>query len=272
VLLSQTMRVVLAGTLCIPSLFAQAPTPALKTTVIRFYAPVNEATVAQLLTAVDQKLKAGTKRFVLLISSPGGSVFAGLTAYHYLKGIPAEIETHDFGEVYSIATVIYCAGSKRYSVQEGRFLMHGVTLNLPANTPLDESNVGEQLKLMQQQISSIAAVIAETVKKPVSEVQGLIDHHTVYSAAEAQRFGLVTEIRSKLYDEGADLISIGELIPPTGTQELADLPSSKEITYSTNINRVSTTFRDFSTRTTDLFTSTIDVGSSSPFDQFSTIQ
>jgi ATP-dependent protease ClpP protease subunit len=103
------MRVAVVVTACTPSLFSQAPEP--KTTVIRFYSPVTEQSVSQLLNTVDQKLKAGTKRFVLLISSPGGSVFAGLSAYHYLKGIPAEIITHNFGEVDSIATVIYCAGS-----------------------------------------------------------------------------------------------------------------------------------------------------------------
>ena len=38
---------------------------------------------------VDQKLAAGATHFTVLISTSGGSVFHGLTAYNYLKGIPA---------------------------------------------------------------------------------------------------------------------------------------------------------------------------------------
>src|ERR1022692_63380 len=68
-----------------PQATTVAPQP--KTTVIRFYVPVTEDTVSRLLNVVDAKVREGTKRIVLLISSPGGSVFAGLSAYHYLKGI-----------------------------------------------------------------------------------------------------------------------------------------------------------------------------------------
>jgi ATP-dependent Clp protease protease subunit len=246
----------LAGTLANAQAPTAPPTPP-KTTVIRFYAPVNELTVAQLLNNIDQKMKTGTKRFVLLISSPGGSVFAGLSAYHYLKGIPAEVETHNFGEVDSIATVIYCAGSKRYSVPQGRFLLHSVTANFAPNVPFDDGAVNEQLKLMQQQVNSIASVIAETVRKPEADVQKLIAQHTVYSATEAQTFGLVTDIREKLYDEGADLISIGETQLPDRGDRLS-VTSPKENSYTTNIDLVSTVLKDFSTRLPDFNTSSED--------------
>jgi len=179
-----------------------------KTTVIRFYASVNEQTVSRLLANVDAKIKTGTKRFVLLISSPGGSVFAGLSAYHYLKGIPAEVVTHNFGEVDSIATVMYCAGSKRYSVPEGRFLLHGITLTFAPNANLDEGGMSEQLKSMQQQVASIAAVISGCSGKPLAEVQDTILKRTVLTAPEAKTWGLVHEISSKLYDDGADVVPI----------------------------------------------------------------
>ena len=102
----------------------------LKSVTIRYYARVTQASVSKLLNTVDAKLQEGYKQFVLLISSPGGDVSAGLTAYNYLKGIPAEIITHNFGAVDSIAAVIYCAGTKRYMVPEGRFVLHPVNLRI----------------------------------------------------------------------------------------------------------------------------------------------
>ncbi len=67
--------------------------------VIKFFAPVMDASINALMNAVDQKIREGISKFTILISSPGGSVFHGLSAYNYLRGIPAEITTHNLGSV-----------------------------------------------------------------------------------------------------------------------------------------------------------------------------
>ena len=87
-----------------------------KPIIIKFFAPVLEPTVNDLMNALDQKMGEGVKDFVILISTPGGSVFHGLSAYNYLKGLPANIITHNFGSVDSIGLVLFCGGSKRFSV------------------------------------------------------------------------------------------------------------------------------------------------------------
>ncbi|MCK4844030.1 MAG: Clp protease, partial [Dehalococcoidia bacterium] len=65
----------------------------MKPVVVRFFAPVMDATVNALMSAVDQRMKQGTRDFIILVSSPGGSVVHGLSAYNYLKGLPASITT-----------------------------------------------------------------------------------------------------------------------------------------------------------------------------------
>ena len=79
---------------------------AMKPVVIRFFAPVIDTTVNTLLSAIDEKMKQGIRDFIILISSPGGSVIHGLSAYNYLKGLPAVITTHNFGSVDSIGIVL----------------------------------------------------------------------------------------------------------------------------------------------------------------------
>src|SRR4030065_917462 len=103
---------------------------ATKPVVIRFFAPVIDATVNTLMSTVDQRMKQGTKEFIILISSPGGSVIHGLSAYNYLKGLPASITTHNFGSVDSIGIVLYCAGSQRPSVPQEGLLFHGVNVQV----------------------------------------------------------------------------------------------------------------------------------------------
>jgi ATP-dependent Clp protease protease subunit len=77
----------------------------MKPIVIKFFAPVIDVTINALMNAIDQKMKQGATQFVILVSSPGGSVFHGLSAYNYLKGLPVTISTHNFGSVDSIGVI-----------------------------------------------------------------------------------------------------------------------------------------------------------------------
>jgi ATP-dependent protease ClpP protease subunit len=183
-----------------------------KPVIIRFMAPIDGASIKQLLTTVEQRLKQGVDHFTLLISSPGGSVFHGLSAYNFLKGIPAQVTTHNFGSVDSIGVVLYCAGTRRYTVPHSRFLMHGVSANFVGNQRLEEKQIEERLKSMQIDIWNIANVIASTTGAPVEQVNAAILDRATLNAEDARGWGLVHEVRSELFEAGADLIAIDEAV------------------------------------------------------------
>jgi ATP-dependent protease ClpP protease subunit len=176
--------------------------------VIKFFAPVIDATINALMNAIDQKMKAGQKSFILLISSPGGNVFYGLSAYNYLKGIPADITTHNFGSVDSIGVVLYCGGKRRLSVPTARFLLHGVSVQFPQPASLEEKQLEETLKGLRIDLQNIARVIAANTGKSQDEViQAMLDRTTL-NPEEAQSWGLVDEIKVELFPPGAEVISI----------------------------------------------------------------
>jgi ATP-dependent Clp protease protease subunit len=140
-------------------------------TVIKFFAPVMDATINALMQAVDQKLTAGQRDFTILVSSPGGSVFHGLSAYNYLKGLPADISTHNFGSVDSIGVILYSAGRRRFCVPQARFLLHGVSAGFPQGANLEEKQLEERLKGLKIDIENIARVVAANTGKPCWTVQ-----------------------------------------------------------------------------------------------------
>ena len=177
-------------------------------TVIKFFAPVIDTTINALMNAIDQKTKAGQKSFILLISSPGGNVFHGLSAYNYLKGIPADITTHNFGSVDSIGVVLYCGGKQRLSVPTARFLLHGVSAQFPQLASLEEKQLEERLKGLRIDLQNIAKVIAANTGKSQDEVvQAMLDRTTL-NPEEARAWGLVHEIKVELFPPGAEVISI----------------------------------------------------------------
>ncbi|MFA0783369.1 ATP-dependent Clp protease proteolytic subunit [Fervidibacter sacchari] len=176
--------------------------------VIKFFAPIIDVTTNALMDVIDQAMKAGQKSFILLISSPGGNVFYGLSAYNYLKGIPVDITTHNFGSVDSVATLLYCAGKKRLCVPTARFLLHGVSAQFPQPVALEEKQLEERLKSLRIDLQNIARVIASNTGKSQDEViQAMLDRTTL-NPEEAKSWGLVHEIKVELFPPGVKVISI----------------------------------------------------------------
>lgn len=153
-------------------------------------------------------MKKGETNFIILVSSPGGTVFHGLSAYNYLKGLPATIITHNFGSVDSIGVILYCGGSKRLSVPQARFLLHGVSVSFGQNERLEERQLEERLKGLKIDIENIAKVIAANTGKSVSDVTDAMLERTTLNPEKAQSWGLVHEIKSELFDAGSEVISI----------------------------------------------------------------
>jgi ATP-dependent protease ClpP protease subunit len=194
---------------------------ATKPVVIRFFAPVIDATVNTLMSTVDQRMKQGIKDFIILISSPGGSVIHGLSAYNYLKGLPASITTHNFGSVDSIGIVLYCAGSKRLSVPQARFLFHGVSAQFRGEQNLDEKLLEERLKGLRIDMENIAKVIAANTGKSAKDVIDAMFERMTLNPEEAQSWGLVHDINSKLFEEGSEVIAIQFQQPPQQLPKLS---------------------------------------------------
>ena len=223
----------------------------MKEAYIRFMAGVNPLSADALFRTFDRKLKEKCERIHLMISSPGGIVFHGLSLYNFLRGAPVEVYTYNFGSVDSIGIVIFCAGDKRFSVPHARFLIHGVSAQFGGNQSLDEKGLEERLKGLQIDYKNIARVIADTCQKPADKVQDDMNNRTTLNPQEAKDYGLVHEIQSNLFPIDADLSVIGEsfrqpqniqfAIPPSGpvpqvkVQHLT-VPDNEAVTRSASLD------------------------------------
>ena len=210
----------------------------MKETYIRFMAGVVPATVDALLQIVDQKIRDKYERINLMISSPGGSVFHGLSLYNFLKDAPIEVFTYNFGSVDSIGVVIYCAGKRRFSVPHARFLIHGVRMNVHGNASFDEYQIHEHLKSIQIDQQNIARVIADTTSKPTHAIESDMHDRKTLNPVEAKDYGLVHEITSVLFPAEAEFIAIGEKVVPQ--QRKAQSPPASGFTRSADLDIITT--------------------------------
>jgi ATP-dependent protease ClpP protease subunit len=177
---------------------------------IKFYAPVTQNTAIQLQQAVEQLLRQGLQKLHLLLSTPGGSVHDGISLYNFLRGLPIETCTYNFGSVDSIGVVIFCAGSKRFSVQNARFLLHPVSMHVTGTQVFDEPAIEERINALKADQTNIANVISATTQKETKTILEYIHKRTTLDPIQANEMGLVTEIRQSLVPAGANLFSIYE--------------------------------------------------------------
>ena len=126
-----------------------------------------------------------------------------MSAYNYLKGLPVTITTHNFGSLDSISVVLYCGGSKRLSVPQARFLLHGVSIGFRQNISLEE-----KLKGLKIDTENIAKVISENTNKSIEEITTALLERTTLNPETAKTWGLVHEIKSNLFEAGSEVISI----------------------------------------------------------------
>lgn len=210
----------------------------MKEVYVRFMAPVIPATIDHLMKIVDKKLHEKYERLNLLLSSPGGSVFHGLSVYNFLKGAPIEVHTYNFGSVDSIGVVMYCAGSKRYCVPHARFLIHGVKMNFQGQASFDEFQIHEHLKSLQIDQKNIARVIADNTGKGSDVIEKDMHDRKTLNPNEAKDYGLVTEIKSELFPADAEFVSIGEPIQQMPIQIMQQVPQAGNYTRSADLDIV----------------------------------
>ena len=179
-----------------------------RTVYIKFFLDIDRDTITKLTRVVQEKLEEDVERFVILISSGGGNVFAGLSGYSFLKGILAEVFTHNFGSADSIATVLFCAGTRRFCVPHARFLLHGIGFTVTSPTRFNEKILDERIKGLGVDRENISRVIADNTGRPLSEVEKDILQGTVLNSEQAREYGLVHEIKTELFEKGAEVIEI----------------------------------------------------------------
>ena len=166
-----------------------------------------DATTA-LINQVQNLVGEGVSIINLLISSPGGNVYAGLMAYNFLKGCPAKIVTHNINTCDSIAGVIYAAGDRRLSVPHGRFLLHGPRVGFTANASFSETELEERLATLKNDMDNIAGVLADATGKGESIIHQNMRRGLTLEPEKAVEYGLVHEIQEELYPTGARVIRV----------------------------------------------------------------
>jgi ATP-dependent Clp protease protease subunit len=168
-------------------------------------------TAVKLVKVVADALQKGHTELHLLMSSQGGLIDPGMAIFNFLRGTPLKVTTYNYGYVDSVSGVIYCAGTKRLATPHCKFLIHGITWRIPANTnvtELREQQIREFLGQVDAMKHNIGSVIAEATGKTVDAVSADMTKGVTLTATEAKAYGLVHDISTTLVPAGVQIVSL----------------------------------------------------------------
>jgi len=129
----------------------------------------------------------------LYINSGGGNVFAGIQIGNFLKRHPANVIGHVDGIAASIASGIYAACDVRKVYKNSMIMIHKPS-GIAIGTADDMIKTAEVLDSIQ---NALAATYAEASKKPIKEINKMMDAETWFTGEEAIASGFADELEAQ---------------------------------------------------------------------------
>ncbi|AFZ11310.1 peptidase S14 ClpP [Crinalium epipsammum PCC 9333] len=171
---------------------------------IMFFRGVDINTVSNLISVIETYNTP--ERIEIYMSSFGGNPEAALVAYNYLTSLPIEVHTYNLGHIASAATVIFCAGDKRYASPRSSFLFHELKVSFSGEDRTE--NYGRYLDYYDLQKKRTNSAIKQCSQFSDSELNVMYTDGKVLSAENAKTSGYVTGITNTMPTSQARLVYI----------------------------------------------------------------
>lgn len=154
---------------------------------------VANVVVAQMLFLQSQDPK---KDISFYINSPGGVVTAGLAIYDTMQFLSCDVATYCIGQAASMGAVLLAAGAKgkRYALPNARIMIHQ-PLGGAEGQCTDIQIQAAEIQRMKQTLNGI---LASHSGQPIEKVFQDTERDNFMSAAEAQAYGLVDHVVTKV--------------------------------------------------------------------------
>ncbi len=132
----------------------------------------------------------------IYISSPGGSVTAGMSIIDTMNLVKPPVYTYSHGSIASMASVIASAGDKghRYILENTQTMIHQVSSGSEGNVQDMEISVNETKRINKMAMGVLAKNCGKTLKELLKDTK----RDKFMDAKQAVEYGLVDEILTKM--------------------------------------------------------------------------
>ena len=138
------------------------------------------------------------KEITLYMSTPGGSISAGMSIYDTMKLIKAPIKVVVIGIAMSMGSILLSAApkGKRFLSPSARVMIHQpLIMGQMSGSAVDIHIQAKELERMRQELNKI---LADASGQPIEKIAADTDRDFFLTAQEAIEYGLADEIVTSL--------------------------------------------------------------------------
>jgi len=168
----------------------------LKDRIIMLGSPVSDdlanSIVAQLFFL---EMENPEKDIHIYITSPGGSVTAGLAIYDVMQFIKCDVRTYCMGQAASMGSLLLAAGTKgkRYALPHSRVMVHQPLIG-GGGISGQASDIAIHAEEMLYIKKKLTDIYVNHTDKTFDELDKSMDRDNFMSAEQAKEFGLVDHV------------------------------------------------------------------------------
>src|SRR5204863_1118737 len=171
----------------------------LKDNVIFLGQPIDD-TVSNIIIAQLLFLEAENpeKDISVHVSSPGGSITAGLAIYDTMQYVKPDIQTICIGQAASMAAVLLAAGKKgkRYCLPNSRVVIHQ-PLIMGGGLSGQATEIDIHAKDIMRMRNRMNEILASHTGQAVDKIDRDTDRDYILQASDAVTYGLVDQVIAK---------------------------------------------------------------------------
>lgn len=137
----------------------------------------------------------------LYISSPGGEVTSGMAVYDYIQLMKSPVNTVCIGLAASMGAILFLAGQERKMLEHTQIMIHDPSFARCDMGGMKPHEMQKRVNDLRRTSKMLRGVIVDRTGLSCEQVTEITKSDTFFSAKEAVKFGIATEIISRRKEE-----------------------------------------------------------------------
>jgi ATP-dependent Clp protease protease subunit len=162
---------------------------------VRFQGRISPESAASLLAIMTNLANQDVRRVVLVLTTRGGEIPAGLRLYKGLLAVPFHLVTHAIGTVQSMGIAVYLAGDERITDPLATFLLHPSHYRCDRGEVIDLPELRQIVKRLTARDRRERSILVDRTSLTSEQAKALVEGYANLDAKEAVDAGIAHKKR-----------------------------------------------------------------------------
>jgi ATP-dependent Clp endopeptidase proteolytic subunit ClpP len=153
---------------------------------VYFYDEVTKESVLHLVNVLLELREKYKKKIYLFIHSEGGDLHAGMSAMDHIANLGVEVRTVIDGFVASAASLMFLAGTKRYTMPSANLLIHQLSTEFWGKF----QDLQDEMANSESLMNTIKSVYKKHTNIPSKEIRSLLKREMYLSAEKCIEYDI----------------------------------------------------------------------------------